>query len=573
LKSQAPHLTILWGYRSNEQKVASVWTRSLSKNEETIKLDPSVRITSFRQNDVHERRPVAGTLPLYVEGAVCPHPDLSDSATTLEGALYRFCPKIPGFEKHAEAFKKFVRNWLLTSGLKPLASDSDTSVESWLLGTAYNLKRKAELQLKFNAIKDKFDAKHRRVKSFVKDEFYPEYKHARAINSRSDEFKTLTGPIFQLISDELFKLPYFIKYVPVHERPDEIMKLYIEGGKYFASDFSSFEAHFREIVMQSCEFELYDYMTQALPDHDDFMKLCNSVIAGKNHIVFKNVKMEIDAKRMSGEMNTSLGNGFSNLMFILYVASLHPEVGDVNVRIEGDDSIGRTTHAPFQTSWFVDVGLRVKLEIFDNLTEASFCGMIFDIEDKTNITDPLKVLATFGWVSSRYIRSRNSIKMTLLRCKALSLAYQYPACPVLTKFAQRVLFLTRSFNVTRFVQSQGSALFDQWKRELLMTADLRNRAGQLVFKEPGDSTRALMERKFGITVAQQRYLEDYFSTVELGPLKNDVLISLMPQEWTKFYSLYSARLSPSSENFNYPTQLWVKLRNDLDTGGLTLPHG
>jgi len=37
------------------------------------------------------------------------------------------------------------------------------------------------------------DPRYSVVDSFVKDEFYTEPKHARVINSRSDEFKTLVA--------------------------------------------------------------------------------------------------------------------------------------------------------------------------------------------------------------------------------------------------------------------------------------------------------------------------------------------------------------------------------------------
>lgn len=205
------------GYRSDEKLLPLVWDKYDSNTPNRIMLDPTVEVVAVRQNDQNIRRPVAGSLGCHVEGVACPHPDLSDTNTTLEGALYRFCPRIPGYANHKPGFRKFVQDWCKAE-LTPIRADADVSVPTWLNFTNYTIKRKEELQRKFDEVKNKWDKKHFRVKSFVKDEFYPEFKHARAINSRSDEFKCFTGPIFRLIGDELFSRPEFIKKIPIDRK-------------------------------------------------------------------------------------------------------------------------------------------------------------------------------------------------------------------------------------------------------------------------------------------------------------------------------------------------------------------
>lgn len=556
-----PQTTVLWGYRSDEVPLPPVWPSLTVENRTEIVLDPSVHVLSVREVDRNIRRPVAGSLGCHVVGASCPHPDLSDTSTTLEGALYRFCPKIPGYESHKEDFRKFVRDWCQTN-LVPLKPDTDVSVETWLQNTNYNQARKAELLRKIRELRDPWNRRYHRVKSFVKDEFYPDYKHARAINSRADEFKCLTGPIFQRISDVLFSRPEFIKKVPIHERPDTILRdLYREGGIYMLTDFSSFEAHFRKFLMEDCEFILYEYMTQFLPDGPKFMKLIRKVIAGTNHIAFKNILMEIEATRMSGEMNTSLGNGFANLMIILYICSITPGCENPRAKVEGDDSITSVTGVAPTTQQFTDFGCRIKLEKVTDICRASFCGMVFDIEDKAIITDPREVLATFGWTSHRYIKSRKNVHLTLLRCKALSLAYQYPACPILSVLARRMLYFTRSFETKRFVDKQGKFLFNQYDIELFRYAEMRNRQGLLLFAAPGIKTRKLVEELYGITIEDQISIENYIESMEeIGPLDSPVILALMPVTWCDYYAKYSACIPVSSSNFDYPTQLWPRIK-------------
>lgn len=551
---------ILWGYRADEVILPPIWPRYSKETNSIICLDPSVKILKYREVDSNIRRPVAGALGFQLLGAACPHPDLSDTNTTLSGALYRFCPKIPGYDFPKDEFREFVRQWC-ADNLQPLSSSTDTSVESWLARTNYTLKRKEELLRKFRAVTDRLNPKYRNVKSFVKDEFYPDYKHARAINSRADEFKCFVGPIFQLISDELFKRPEFIKKIPIHLRPEHVIsQIYRDGAVYFSTDFSSFEAHFRKVLMMDCEFVMYDYMTQFLPEHDQFMTDLNVGIAGKNRIEFKNVIMEIEAKRMSGEMNTSLGNGFSNLMFLLYICSKTAGCSNVRAQIEGDDGLCSVSGNPPTTEQFSEFGLRIKLETHADLCKASFCGMVFDIDEKKNVTDPKEVLATFGWTSSRYIRSKQSVKMTLLRCKALSLAYQYPCCPILSKLASKVLYLTRSHEVKRFVEKQGKFLYNQYDLELFLLAEKRNRQGELLFGEPGPKTRALVEELYGIPISLQVQTEKYIDDLtDIGPLDLPAIVDLCPESWKHYYLNYSAVLNPFDSNYEYPTNLWPRV--------------
>jgi len=498
---------------------------------------------------------VAGSLGMHIEGVSCPHPDLNDTSTAIEGGLYRVCPRIPGYEQRKRPFARFVKRWI-KKHLKPLAPDSDVSVESWLSKTNYSVKRKEELLMKFNRILDVNNPDYVKVKSFIKDEFYPDYKHARTINSRTDEFKTMVGPIFQLIGDQLFSLPYFIKKVSIDKRPQTILSAMRRiQGKVYATDFSSFEAHFVEKLQKDCEFILYEYMTQHLPMGQQFMKWCEAFV-GVNQLQFKTFLLEICAKRMSGEMNTSLGNGFTNLMIILYIIWTKNPDAAVEIFVEGDDSIFKTM-VDINSDDFVRFGCRVKLEEFTDVCRASFCGMVFDEQDLTNVSDPREVLATFGWTTAKYIRSKKSVHMTLLRCKALSLAYQYPSCPVLSRLAYNVLRLTKSHEVKRFLEKHDD-YFNQYEMEIL---NLANKQGRFLFIEPGIRTRVLVEELYKITIDQQRKFEEYFDNmVEIGPLKGNMFLDIMPPAWIDYYARYSGNVRPKSAIYERPGPLWPKIK-------------
>lgn len=462
-----------------------------------------------------------------------PHPG-ADRDTAAAGVCQRFGGKPPDYDPATMArFKRFVRDYL-EKNLTPLSPDTDTSFETWLSNTNYPEWRKQELR-KAKVENVMSDSKNFRCKSFVKDEVYPEYKHARGINSRTDPFKCAIGPWFKVIEKEVFKDAWFIKKVPVADRPMYIRKVLDTFATcYLASDYTSFEALFTAEIMDACEFQLYKYMTQFLPGKEEFWEMLDEVLGADNICMYKHFKVTIKATRMSGEMCTSLGNGFSNKMFIMFICS---ELGsEVRGVVEGDDGLFSIKGIVPKETDFEKLGLRVKLEYHTELSEASFCGMIFDERDCINITDPLPELATFGLGSARYSDARDSKLKSLLRCKALSLVHQYPGCPIIQEMGLYGIRMTRGQDVRTYLYSRGVSM---WEREQLIDAiSAEKRLGEKV-REPPMATRLLVEKKYGITVEVQRKIEAMFRE------KNDLLPFRIPQcinppvSWEHYFNNYA----------------------------------
>jgi len=422
-------------------------------------------------------------------------------------------------------------------------------VEAWLEKTNYPLWRKVELLEKWGKMTHIRDKKNKyfECKSFMKDETYPEFKYPRAINSRSDEFKCYVGPIFKLIEEAVFRLDWFIKKIPVAERPEFIRrKLLRNGGIYKATDYTAFEANFRKKLMEVCEFELYDFMTSHLPTGKDFMSIIREALLGTNKCVFKYFDVFVKATRMSGEMCTSLGNGFSNLMFMLFMCD-YIGTKDVDGVVEGDDGLF-TGHGPWPTEEdFAQLGLMLKMETHSELSEASFCGLIFDTEELINVTDPLEVLSSFGWTSGVYCRSRRSKLNALLRAKALSVAYQYSGCPILTALARYGLRVTRGYDVRPLLEQDRT--MSLWYREQLLEA-LRH---PVLLREPGPRTRLLVEKKYGISVETQLAVEKYLDQKnDLEPISSPYLINLIPVQWKHYSDKYVMTAKGKDKNWSRP---------------------
>jgi hypothetical protein len=485
-------------------------------------------------------RPVVKvSLGCHTEGSSLPHVDHSDMPTVALGIRKRFVNKPPNADKNLlRKLQYFVRNWC-NENLVPLPIDTDLSLDTWLESTAYSRGRINELKKKWLDCGGLLKPKHTKVRSFVKDESYPEYKHARLINARHDVFKCYVGPTFKCIEKELFKLPWFIKNIPIKDRPKYIKEFVGRiGSVYSCTDYTAFESLFTNELMHSCEFILYDYMTQNLAFHGEFMKACNEIIAGENVCISNLFKVTVPATRMSGEMCTSLGNSFANLMFMLF--TLH-ENGNLNPRgvVEGDDGVFSYDGTPPTSKNFEMLGLVIKLEIVDDISKASFCGLVFDPDELINIANPFKILCQTGFTTKEYVFSKSRTLRGLLKAKAFSLAYQYPGCPVVSSFARYILRNTED-DYVYFRKGHGD--YTDILQKEAFTFWLRHK--EVLTIETGIRTRILMEQVFGMSIDVQLELESFFDNLTtIKPIENQLLLSGMPEAWCNYADRFT-RLAP-----------------------------
>lgn len=371
-----------------------------------------------------------------LDGLAPPMPDLAHGPTLLDGCKARFCATPPAASRILlRALRKHVR-WRVKTLFKPLQPGDVMTVEEWLDSCPYPLHRKQELLRAWYDANCTVTKKDYKVLSHGKRETYLKYKHARGINSRSDVFKCYTGPFFKAIEEIVYQRPEFIKHIPVRERPAYIMEMLgNKPGPFYETDYSQFEKHFLAEIMQSIEFELYEHMLQHFPQ---VMKHIRAAMLGKNRCSFGKFRIDIEARRMSGEMCTSLGNGFTNWMLADFLCV--SKGGEFIGVVEGDDALFFSP-VPLTTREFRELGFEIKILVHYNLLRTSFCGLVMS-EDLITMTDPRKVLLNFGWTHSLMMNGGPKVKAGLLRAKALSLAYEHPQCPILSALAETFLVHT-----------------------------------------------------------------------------------------------------------------------------------
>lgn len=493
-------------------------------------------VNTSKQNTSPNRKPVSTCLPGYVYGLADPKPDIAYNEFLKRGISYRLGrpipnPTIPNFEARLTAF---VERFFAEQIHEFCEFDEELNFEEWLEETSYPEWRKNELRAIWDSIIDLENPDNFKVKVFGKDEFYFDaYKFMRAINARKDHAKCIFGPMTKKWEKIIYKHPAFVKKVPVSERPKYINDMLKEAGAtYMTIDWTSFEGHCRPVIFRALEYAIYKMLIGNCQFQKYITELFERVVSGVNHIENFYFYCRMLARRMSGEMTTSLGNGLINLIMTLFVFEVNG-IADPKGGVEGDDGVWRFINQRLPTvEMFREAGCLVKLDFFENIEDAGFCGNIFADGVFDVITNPYKQLAHFGWADVKYFNSRPSKKKALSRAKALSMLFQYPGCPVLAPFAKKVLDLTRGVDVRGVLDS-----FDSYHRHIIEDA-LKANLKELYAHQIDTRSRICMEENFGLPVDVQILIEKDIESMTLNGFFSDTLLLFSPRWQEHFWSHY-----------------------------------
>lgn len=376
------------------------------------------------------RRLPFGAIPGY--GPICL--DTNDPQTVRYGLFQRLFRDTPRSDPiKVQRLRAFVAEFC-----KGLPVAKQMSFEEWLDRTTYPLERKAELRACFEALRGGHPTPRQcaYIATFVKSEFYQEYKHCRLINSRSDAFKAFSGPLFKAIEDVVYGLPQFVKHIPVPERPAAILRLKRAGRRYYQTDYTAFESHFTVEILEAIECQVYRHCLSWCPEAAEV--LC-AALTGQNRLHTRTgLRATCTARRMSGDMCTSLGNGLANWLLTAFLVA--EKGGSLEGFVEGDDGLF-STDVELTAEDYHALGMTIKIVEVADPCKASFCGMVFS-ESGQIIRDPRKLFQGFGWTHSSI--GAGELRMReLLKAKALSGVYETPHCPIAGVLFRRALDQTR----------------------------------------------------------------------------------------------------------------------------------
>jgi hypothetical protein len=517
-----------WGYRS-----AEVLPELLDTPDHTYRL----KSFSYRERG---RRAMRISLGPHLHGAALPVPDISHTPSQIEGTIKRIACRMPQPDRaKLRRLKRFVDKFLnLHFSGDQFTEEENFEFDEFIENTPYTRARKNDLTATHSKPFD--PVKGYNVKGFTKNENYPEYKHFRGIMSRSDDYKTRVGPFFRKFDKILFSKKFFIKKVPVYNRASWLSDKFRFAREIYCTDFSSFEATFG-IPLLKVELFVYDWFLRYNKHRVRIMEMIRSGIGSLNRIVYKYFSFCILGRRMSGEMNTSGGNGLMNLMMTYFILHERGNPLDLESAFEGDDGEVEINHISQQPTAedYTDLGAKIKIDKPDSPSEASFCGLIYDVNAMDNVTSPMEILMSFGWTTDQYVNASQNKLLALLRSKSLSLLYEYPACPIVKELALYGLRMTANITDKYLRKVFSKMRINEYDKRIYDEAFDALRHGALMSKPIQPATRALVAKRYDIPVHVQLSVEKYINGLNvLQPLVIPEIMPLIHLDCKHYFSNY-----------------------------------
>lgn len=535
--------------------------------------DASYRLHNFCCRE-RNRTPMRVSLGCHVLGAANPVPDISHSPSQLEGLVKRVATQMPVINRATLArLKRYTEKFLKKNFAgKQFPEEEMFDFNDYITNTNYTLERKNDLT-KVHSEVFNADGKGFNVKGHTKDECYPEYKAFRGIHSRADAYKAQVGPFFQKLDKAIFSNDAFIKKIPVRHRASWLSDKFRWAKNFFMSDYSQFEATFGPSLMQ-VELIIYKWFLDKNRRKNEIVDLIKRGIMSTNHIKYRDFNFTIDCRRMSGEMNTSGGNGIMNLIISTFVLKELGNKHNLNRCVEGDDGAFEVDFYP-TTQDYANVGAIVKIDLPEVMNEGSFCGLIYDPSDGDNVTDIRESLLSFGWTTKQYLNASDFRLRALLRSKSLSMLYEYPACPVLKNLAMYGLRMTKDVPESYLRSVVLKQRLNMYESNLILSALDYASHPEVLQMEVKLNTRAMVARKFGVSIQDQLNIEAYLDgLVKLQPLDLPEIVRLVHPHTIDYSMRYGVSLDRSelkTFKFNHTQnrryRIWINGPNALQAQG------
>lgn len=393
-------------------------------------------------------------------------------------------------------FIKFAHHYIKFH-ISPLAENlnEDCLLEDWLSHSKYNSARKdkfRELNHRMR-IHDISSKQYLALTSFIKSEFYTEPKEARIINSRSDAFKSRVGPYVHAAESIVYD-DHFIK----HCKPSEVVRKMHEKSAdfelFYETDYSSFEGSFSPELLRGVELHL---LQRLFANYPEIVSLCAQALACKNKACYrKRYIAEFYGSRMSGEMWTSMCNGYMNKLLVEFVAKRSD--AHVDYLVEGDDGF-ICSNKPLDWSLVEKCGFKLKCEQVENVNDVSFCSL--RACGDLLVPDIPRTLSHYGYIIDACLSNAlpHNSKRTIKRldeiqyAKANSLLATSAGIPILQELALQQLRVLSGTHL-------NPLYFDWWEREFY---DLNDPKAKVISPE----VRSYVMKEFHIDVATQLEIE------------------------------------------------------------------
>jgi hypothetical protein len=190
--------------------------------------------------------------------------------------------------------------------------------------------------------------------------------------------------------DDLTKNKFSVKHMTEKERTQYVQNLF--GTSRVANgDITSMESTVNAQHMTDIELPFFATLAGTQDEEQKIVDLWDKYINNRYHVSCSEFELYIDPMRLSGQEHTSAGNWVVNFTWICSIIRMcsgqEVDLDKFRCVVEGDDSL-YTADIPLEgggtysvkASEFIDaaesIGTLQKLQVFNTLDDASFCGIL-----------------------------------------------------------------------------------------------------------------------------------------------------------------------------------------------------
>lgn len=334
------------------------------------------------------------------------------------------------------------------------------------------------------------------VRMFLKDDKYgaTDYKEPRCIQYRSKRFHLYVGRFLHPIEKQVMEateggVRFCAKSRNSLERASDLLEMWESYADPVAVllDHSKFDAH---ITTEHLKVE-HEFYHQVNPD-PRLKKVLKWQIRNKGYT--KNgTSYTVEGTRMSGDVNTGLGNSVLNYGMLrawLMVCGVRG-----HIYVDGDDSVvvmSASDEHKLKYEFWVQMGMETKHDMAYEFEHVEFCQCrpVYIAEQRCwrMVRNPVRLVTRAPWTTKKYNdKGYDRLTRTIGWCELAANG----GVPVLQAYAS-------------WLMGQGSGRI--MKHEV--RAHLRDRVEHVSLSKPGTATRLSFFNAWGISPQQQIRIEE-----------------------------------------------------------------
>ncbi len=450
-------------------------------------------------------------------------------ANELPTGLYRGLSKTRSISTKENPMAAETRLFMQTEGMAwanhPLRPKP---FEEWV--KRYGVARRAELTKAREEVEAAgLLAKDANVKNFIKIETSNKCGDPRNISPPSDKLLVIMGPYLSTLDDASHDCPFMIKGKNIKDR-DKHMKRLSEYEFFAEIDFSRYDQTLCDALLACMQDE---QIRTSFPEdeHALFHEALRLARKFKGVSEYGTFYTQIGTRR-SGDVTTSNKNGTMAKQSIWSVLRRLPR-GSWYAFCEGDDIVIGFRYvdkklAEYLLSYLWVLGLMPKINIFDSLSDTTFCGRFYadSVSGLVSYCDPLRSLSKFHTTIS------SGDPKALLLAKSLSYYFCDGHVPIIGSLCKSLIILLRdqvsdrrikralAFNFKNLSWNyQLAGIKIDWKkvRTMGLNTDVRN------------DLRGLFHYRTGVSPdVQKNYEKEFESWIKYGVPSS---VGRIPVEW------------------------------------------